>query len=178
MNLLLITTLAVPVSGFAQDKNQDTSKLKRMDEVVVTATKTEESVKDIPNAVIVKDSIDIEDSGAKSIGQLLANEQGIDLRTRGDYAGATEEIHIRGMGADGTQVLVNGVVVNSPSLGSANLNGLPMNNIERVEVVKGAGSLLYGTSAMGGIVNIITKRPEKDTVTLNAKAGYGTNSTL
>jgi outer membrane cobalamin receptor len=178
MNLLLLATLALPLNGFAQDKTPDPAKIKKMDEVVVTATKTEESIKEIPNSVIVKDSIDIEDSGAKSIGQLLSNEQGIDLRTRGDYGGATEEIHIRGMGADGTQVLVNGVVVNSPSLGSANLNGIPMNNIERVEVVKGAGSLLYGTSAMGGIVNIITKRPEKDTLTLNAKAGYGTNSTF
>jgi outer membrane cobalamin receptor len=176
--LIFIITLVVPVIGFAQDKKIDPSKMKRMDEVVVSATKTEESVKEVTNSVIVKDSIDIEDTGAKTVGQLLSNEQGIDLRTRGDYGGATEEIHIRGMGADGTQVLVNGVVVNSPSLGSANLNGLPMNNIERVEVVKGAGSLLYGTSAMGGIVNIITKRPEKDTTTLNVRTGYGRNSTF
>lgn len=174
--LVFILALGLTADGFSQDKDVKKSNPKRMDEVVVTATKTEESIKEVPNSVIVKDSIDIEDTGAKTVGQLLSNEQGIDLRTRGDYGGATEEIHIRGMAADGTQVLVNGVVVNSPSLGSANLNGLPMNNIERVEVVKGAGSLLYGTSAMGGIVNIITKRPEKDRLTLNAQAGYGTNS--
>jgi iron complex outermembrane receptor protein len=174
--LAIAATVAITTASVVMA--EDEKAVKRMDEVVVTATKTEESIKEVPNSVIVKDSIDIEDTGAKTVGQLLSNEQGIDLRTRGDYAGATEEIHIRGMGADGTQVLVNGVVVNSPSLGSANLNGLPMNNIERVEVVKGAGSLLYGTSAMGGIVNIITKRPEKDGVTLNAKAGYGTNSTF
>jgi outer membrane cobalamin receptor len=58
-----------------------------MNEVVVTATKTEEEIKEVPNSVIVKDSIDIEDTGAKTLGQLLSNEQGIDLRTRGDYGG-------------------------------------------------------------------------------------------
>ena len=176
--LIFVSIMVLPVNGFAEDNNEDTSNKRRMDEVVVTATKTEENIKDIPNAVIVKDSIDIEDSGAKTVGQLLGNEQGIDLRTRGDYGGATEEIHIRGMGADGTQVLVNGTVINSPSLGSANLNGIPISNIERVEVVKGAGSLLYGTSAMGGIVNIITKRPDKGITSLNAQAGYGSNSTF
>ncbi len=176
--LVIFIALGLIVNVFSQDKNARQSDPKRMDEVVVTATKTEETIKEVPNSVIIKDSIDIEDTGAKTVGQLISNEQGIDLRTRGDYGGATEEIHIRGMGAEGTQVLVNGVVVNSPSLGSANLNGLPMNNIERVEVVKGAGSLLYGTSAMGGIINIITKRPEKDITTLNARAGYGTNSTF
>jgi outer membrane cobalamin receptor len=175
---IFILTLVLAVDGFAGEKYEDTFSQRRMDEVVVSATKTEESIKDIPNAVIVKDSIDIEDTDAKTVGRLLNNEQGIDLRARGDYGGATEELHIRGMSADGTQVLVNGVVVNSPSLGSANVNGIPMNNIERVEVVKGAGTLLYGTSAMGGIVSIITKRPERGVTNLKAQAGYGTNSTF
>ena len=117
--LIFVLTLVFAVNGFAEDREENTSSQRRMDEVVVSATKTEENVKDIPNSVIIKDSIDIEDTAAKSVGQLLNNEQGIDLRTRGDYGGATEELHIRGMGADGTQVLVNGVVVNSPSLGPA-----------------------------------------------------------
>jgi outer membrane cobalamin receptor len=176
--MIFVLTLVFAVNGFAEDREENTSSQRRMDEVVVSATKTEENVKDIPNSVIIKDSIDIEDTAAKSVGQLLNNEQGIDLRTRGDYGGATEELHIRGMGADGTQVLVNGVVVNSPSLGSANLNGIPMNNIDRVEVVKGAGTLLYGTSAMGGIISVITKRPERGVTNLKAQAGYGTNSTF
>ena len=59
----------------------------------------------------------------------VANELGLDWRTRGDYGGAAQEIRIRGMNADGTQVLINGMVVNSPSLGSADVGKIPLNNI-------------------------------------------------
>ncbi len=73
--LVFILALGLTVDGFSQDKDVKKSNPKRMDEVVVTATKTEESIKEVPNSVIVKDYIDIEDTGAKTVGQLLANEQ-------------------------------------------------------------------------------------------------------
>jgi len=148
-----------------------------MDEVVVTATKTTEKRRDIPNAVILMDDTDIQASPAKSLGELFANELGVDWRTYGDYGGAAEEIRIRGMGANGTQVRVNGVSVNSPSLGTADVGRIPLNNIERIEVVKGSGSLLYGSGAMGGTVNIITKRPQRDKMDLKVSAGYGSQDT-
>ncbi len=148
-----------------------------LEEVVVSATKTEEKRKDVPNAVIVLDAFDIEESPAKSIGELLANEPGVDWRTYGDYGGASETLQIRGMPANGTQVLVNGVNIAIPSLGTADVAKIPLNSIERVEVVKGSGSLLYGSGAMGGTVNIITKSPRRDQVDLKAGAGYGTQNT-
>ncbi|NVL89645.1 MAG: TonB-dependent receptor [Desulfobacterales bacterium] len=148
-----------------------------MDEVIVTATKTTEKRKDIPNAVILMDEADIQASPAKSLGEILANELGIDWRTRGNYGGASQEIHIRGMGGDATHVFVNGVSVNSPSLGTADLGRIPLNNIERIEVVKGSGSLLYGSGAMGGTINIITKRPKRDKIDAKVSAGYGSQDT-
>ena len=148
-----------------------------LEEVVVSATKTEEKRKDISNSVILVDSPDIEESPAKSVGELLANEPGVDWRTYGDYGGASETIQIRGMSANGTQVLLNGVNIASPSLGTADVSKVPLNNIERVEVVKGSGSLLYGSGAMGGTVNIITKSPKRDQIDLRAGAGYGTQNT-
>ncbi|OGQ86778.1 MAG: hypothetical protein A2512_08140 [Deltaproteobacteria bacterium RIFOXYD12_FULL_56_24] len=144
-----------------------------MDEVVVTATKTAENVHNVPNAMVLKDAGDIEDASARSLGELLANEPGLDWRTRGDYGGAIEEIHIRGMGADSTQVFLNGININSPSLGTADLGMLPMGSIDRVEVVKGPGSLLYGTGAMGGTVNILTKNPEPDKLDMKLGSGFG-----
>ena len=149
----------------------------QMEEVVVTATKIPEKRKDIPNAVIVKDETDIQASGAKSIGELLANEPGIDWRSNGDFAGAGQEIHIRGMRGNGTQVLVNGVNVNSPSLGLADVGKIPLNSIDRIEVIKGSGSLLYGSGAMGGVVNLLTKRPDRNKVDLKIGAGYGSQDT-
>jgi iron complex outermembrane receptor protein len=148
-----------------------------LDEIIISATKTEETRRDISNSVIVVDEDDIEVSAAKSLGDLLGNEQGIDLRTYGNYGGASEEIHIRGMGADGTQILLNGVALNSPSLGISDAAKISLNNIERVEVVKGAGSLLYGTGAMAGTINIITRGPQRDAVDMKIGAGYGTDST-
>ncbi len=148
-----------------------------MEEVVVTATKTTEKRRDIPNAVILIGDTDIQASPAKSLGELLSNELGVDWRTRGNYGGAAEQVHIRGMGGDATQVLVNGVIVNSPSLGTADVSRIPLNNIQRIEVVKGSGSVLYGSGAMGGTINIITKRPKRDKIDMKVSAGYGSEDT-
>ncbi len=149
----------------------------KLEEIVVSATKMPEKRMDIPNSVIVKEEKDIEVSGASTVGELLANEPGIDWQTYGNYGGAAQEIHIRGMGADATQVFINGVNVNSPSLGSADVGKIPVENIERIEVVKGSGSLLYGSGAMGGTVNIFTKSPKRDKVDLKISAGYGSQNT-
>ena len=148
-----------------------------MDEIVVTATKTEEKRKDVPNSLIVVDDMDIAESPAKSLGGLLAEEPGVDFRTYGNYGGAAGEIHIRGMEGDATQVLINGINMNSASFGSADVSKIPLNNIARIEIIKGSGSVLYGSGAMGGTVTIITKRPTRDEISLAAEAGYGTDQT-
>lgn len=181
MRKLLATGIGlIMLVGSAQtalaDQEKNGSKV-TMDEVVVTATKTKEKREDIANAVIVVDDMDIEASPATSVGALLGNELGVDWRTRGNYGGAAQEIHMRGMGGDGTQVLINGVTTNSPSLGTADVGRIPLNAIDRIEVVKGSGSVLYGSGAMGGLVNIITKDPERDRMDLKASAGYGSENT-
>lgn len=132
--------LVVPGPSASAEEGKQETKV-TMDEVVVTATKTDEKRKDLPHSVIVVDDMDIEASPATSVGDLLGNELGMDWRTRGNYGGAAQEIHIRGMGGDGTQVLVNGVTINSPSLGTADVGLIPLNAIERIEVVKGSGSV-------------------------------------
>jgi len=169
--------LWVPGLSQAEDAQKDTEIVSTMEEVVVTATKTAEQRKDIPNSVIIKDAIDIEESPAKTLGELLANEPGIDWRTYGDYGGSSGEIHIRGMSGNSTAIFLNGLNINSPSLGTSDVAKIPLNSIEKIEVVKGSGSLLYGSGAMGGTINIITKQPEKDKIDLRAKAGYGENDT-
>jgi len=176
VGLLLMEFMLPGVSWSSEGETLYAKNVYTLDEIIISATKTEERRADISNSVIFKDEEDIVSSSAESLGDLLGNEQGIDLRTYGNYGGASEEIHIRGMGADGTQILVNGISVNSPSLGTADASKISLNNIERIEVVKGSGSLLYGTGAMAGTVNIITKRPDKDSVDLTVSAGYGTNN--
>ncbi|MFH1350551.1 MAG: TonB-dependent receptor [Pseudomonadota bacterium] len=173
----LFCVFALPGVGSSEEKKKEKETSVTMEEVVVTATKTEEKRKDVPNTVIIMDEIDIQESPARSLGELLSNELGIDWRTRGNYGGAREEINIRGMEGNATQVLVNGVSINSPSFGSADVGRIPLNSIERIEVVKGSGSLLYGSGAMAGTINIITKRPKRDKVSFKANAGYGSEDT-
>ncbi len=168
----LIVFPSISVADEAEEKN-----IKTLDEVVVTATKTEETRQDIPNSVILYDQYDIQDVPAISIGELMANDPGIDWRTQGDSGGAAQTIHIRGMSGEATQVFINGVNINSPSLGLAEVGRLPLNNIANIEVVKGSGSLLYGTGAMGGTVSIFTKRPTRDIVDLKVEGGVGTEQT-
>ena len=161
--------------GVVEEKRRQ--KVPTMKQVLVSATKTEEERKDIANSVIYKDELDIEGSPAKTLGELLANELGVDWRSYGNYGGAPEEIHIRGMSGNATQVFVNGMSINSPSLGAADVSRIPMNNIERIEVIKGSGSVLHGSGAMGGAVFVYTKRPQKGKIDLKATAGYGTQDT-
>jgi len=166
--------VALPGLGNAQNKQEDTVTLK---EVVVTATKTEEKRSDVPNSIVIMDEVDIQESSAQSLGELLANELGIDWRTQGNYGGAAEAIDIRGMSGNATKVLVNGVDIKSPSLGLADVGRIPLNNIQRIEVVKGSDSVLYGSGAMGGTVNIITKAPKRDKIDLEVAGGYGSQGT-
>ena len=173
--LAMVLVFLVPQTGMVPAAFGE--EVPQMEEVVVTATKIPEKRRDIPNAVVILNETDIRNSGAKSIGELLANEPGVDWLSYGNYGGAAQEIHIRGMRGNGTQVLVNGVNVNSPSLGLADVGKIPLNSIERIEVIKGSGSLLYGSGAMGGVVNIITKRPDRDKMDLKVGAGYGSQDT-
>lgn len=146
-------------------------------EIVVSATKTREKRKDISNSVVLIEKKEIEDSAAETLGELLANHPGLDTRTYGNYGGAAQEIKIRGMSADGTQVFINGINVNSISLGTADIAKIPLDSIERIEVVKGAGSLLYGSGASGGIINVFTKKPDKEQMELTVKGSYGNQET-
>jgi len=172
----LIALFVFPALCMAGGGQAGGDAVETLDEVVVSATKTVEKRKDVPNAVIVVNDLQIEESPAQTLGELLANEPGLDWRTYGDYGSAVGEIHIRGMAGNATQVRVNGVTVNSPSLGPADVSKIPLNSIERIEVVKGSGSVLYGSGAMAGTINIITKRPVREETALKVSAGYGTQS--
>ncbi len=173
---LLALSLALPVTPLTAAETPVDSPL-LMDEVVVTATRTEEKRSEVPNAVVLVDRYEIEESPADGLGELLAGELGIDWRTQGNYGGAAQTLQIRGMSAVDTQVLVNGLSYNSPSLGLADVGTIPMNMIDRIEVVKGSGSLLYGSGAMAGTVSILSKRPEREGAVLQLSAGYGTEET-
>ena len=130
-----------------------------MDQMVVTATRTEKKDLDIPAVVEVYSEEQIEKSSAANAYDVLQNTLGVNTQSQGfngiGMSTMTSKVMIRGV-EKGTLVLVNGVPMNQD--GKYNLEDIPTESIEKIEVVKGGGSVLYGSEATGGVINIITKQ--------------------
>lgn len=125
--------------------------------IVVTATRTEIPLRETTVPVTVISREDIELSLATDLGELLRFEAGIDLGRNGGPGQATS-IFLRGTESNHTLVLIDGVRMNPGTLGGAAIQHIAPEVIERVEIVKGARSALFGTDAIGGVINIITRR--------------------
>jgi vitamin B12 transporter len=128
-----------------------------MDEVVVTANRYPTLLQDVTVAVMIIERAEIEQLGALSLIEVLGTAAGIEFKDYGTPGGVTS-ISTRGIPTNGTLVLVNGQPLNALTNGIADLSVIDINTIERIEVVKGPVSSIYGANALGGVVNIITAR--------------------
>ncbi len=126
-------------------------------QVVVTATRIEEAVENVPSSVTVITSEDFGKKQATTVLEVLRGVPGLDVVQSGG-PGKTASVFIRGGNSDHTLVMIDGVQVNSPTLGSYNFADLTVDGIERIEIIRGPQSTLYGSDAMAGVINIITKR--------------------
>lgn len=132
-----------------------------MEEMVVTATREWEEVRRVPAHVTVITDQDIAASGATTLIEVLDRVEGVHFR---DYSGNSSQamIDVRGFGGDNpfgkTVVLLNGRRLNRPDMSSINWLQVPLSQVERIEVVQGAGGVLYGDGAVAGVINIITKK--------------------
>ncbi len=136
----------------------------KLETVVVTGTRAEQRVERVPANVTVIDEQDIRNSNAKTVVDLLRYEEGIVVR---DILGngKRSEVDLRGFGETGpynTLVLVDGRRVNEIDLSGVDWTQIPLEQIERIEIVRGTGTVLYGDNAVGGVINIITKIPSKE----------------
>ncbi len=143
--------------------------------IVVTATRTARTADDTLASVTVITREDIERTQAKSVAELLAGETGLDAAVNGGY-GKTTSLFLRGTNSDHTLVLIDGVKINSATNGIASWQYLPVEQIERIEIVRGPRSSLYGADAIGGVVQIFTRTPTEG-FRADAEAGYGTYGT-
>ncbi len=140
------------------------------DTIIVTATRTEIPLEQatVPVRVITRD--DIELSLATDLAELLRFEAGIDIGRNGGPGQATS-FFMRGTESNHTLVLIDGVRMNPGTIGGAAIQHISPEIIERVEIVKGARSALFGTDAIGGVINIITRRAHKTHIEGGAGAG-------
>jgi iron complex outermembrane receptor protein len=145
-----------------------------MKEVVVTGTRIEERMERIPASISVIDEQDIKNSNARNVADLLRSEEGIVVR---DLLGngKTAQVDLRGFGETGPYnnlVLVDGRRVNEIDLSGVDWTQIPLDQVERVEILRGTGTVLYGDNAVGGVINIITKVPSEGlTVAAGGLAG-------
>jgi vitamin B12 transporter len=142
------------------------------DPVVVTATRALQPEATLRDAVVITRE-DIDHAGPISLGELLERTAGIELRSNGG-PGQPQSLFIRGAGSAQTLVLIDGLRTNTATQGTTTLENIPLDLIERIEVVKGPLSSLYGSAAAGGVIQIFTRK--KSVPYLFATAGYGSNN--
>jgi iron complex outermembrane recepter protein len=164
---------SIPLQLFAQEKEVT------LEEVVVTATRDTQEIRKIPANVTVITKEEIDQSNAKTVVDVLRDK--VDVMVTDYYGnGKSTSVDVRGFGETGplnTLVLVDGRRVNEIDLSGVDWTQIPLDRVERIEIVRGAGSVLYGDNAVGGVINIITKKPEK-TFSANAEVvggSYGYN---
>lgn len=158
--LLTAAVLASMLSGGELAFAEETLPLYTLDAVVVTATRTENDVKNVPASTQIITSSDIKKSGATNVRDAITDFANITMTKK--VRGGGHEIIVRGMSTDKSLIMVNGHRVaneaDGSGLGNANaLDRINVDNIEKIEIVKGPSSALYGSEAMGGVINIITK---------------------
>ena len=171
---LIATNLA-----FGQKEKPPTDSLftKTLAEVIVTANKVEQKQNSTGKIVTVINAAQIESNAGRSIAQILNEQAGLYLPGSLSNAGTVPSIYMRGASSGRTLVLIDGMPVGDPSMISNefDLNLVPLNQIERVEILKGAQSTLYGSDAIGGVINIITKNKSFSNFSGDFSAGtYGT----
>jgi iron complex outermembrane receptor protein len=161
LRLLVCVVLATPGFGWAEEEENTKAGVSMLEEIVVTATRKEESVRKVPSNVTVIEAQVIRDSGATSILDLLEHRANVHVKT---YTGNASQamIDLRGFGGDhpyrNTLILLDGRRMNRPDMASVNWLQIPLQLIERIEVVRGTNTALYGDSATAGVINIITKK--------------------
>lgn len=141
-----------------------------LDPMVITATRSEKRDVDVPASTTILSTQDLKNTGAQNLQVALGRVPGLIYKTFAPGGGAmgtmANEIAIRGV-SNGTLVMLNGTPMNLR--GKYFLDAIPVESVERVEIVKGGGSVLYGSEAMGGVINIITKKEFSNSVSV----GYG-----
>ncbi len=175
IKIILFVALIFCKTLSAQQKQKDSIRANELSEVkVTTATRTERVLSSLPLPMTVITSEAIIKSGVTRLNEILNEQTGIILIP--DESGF-EGVQIQGLDAAYTMILIDGLPLVGRSSGVLDLSRVSVGNIERIEIVKGASSALYGSEAMGGVINVITKRPKKEMFSGNLSYRYGTFNT-
>ncbi len=146
-----------------------------LEEIIVTATKVDESIREITSDVTVIKSDEIKKMNVQFVTDVLRKIPELNLIQNGGV-GKVATVLLRGGSSSSTLVMIDGIKVNSTTTGSFDFSGINVDDIDRIEIVKGTQSTIYGSEAMAGVVNIITKKGEgKPKIDISVESGsFGT----
>ena len=164
---------AVPAK---KDIPLEEAKLEETDEVVVSATKTRQPVSHVTSAVEVITGEQMQKRNLKTVAEALRLATGLAVFSNGGQ-GTLTEVKIRGSNSQQVLVMIDGAIVNSATTGSYDFAFLTTDNIERVEILRGNQSMVYGADAMGGVINITTKRG-RGSISTGGFLEYGSYNSL
>lgn len=164
--ILFLTALTLAYTGFSEenplDSSTDTVQIEQLDKMVITATRTARKASEIPVSVTVISLDEIKASAARSIDDLIQYAAGVQVkRSVGLGEGLPSDMIMRGIpgafAATRTLILVDGIPTNASGTPFLIINEIPLEAVQRVEIVRGPFSSLYGANAFGGVINIITQ---------------------
>ncbi|RAI97871.1 outer membrane receptor for ferrienterochelin and colicins [Chitinophaga skermanii] len=169
--IIAISCVTWPGLLFAQQIDSAISRNQALQEVVVTATRNEQSIKKVPIPVTVIQKAEIQRMGAVLLQQVLVEQTGL-MITENHGKG----IQMQGLESAYTLILLDGEPLIGRTAGTLDLSRVSVNNIERIEIIKGPVSSLYGSDAMAGVINIITNAKKREGIT-SFTGRYGSNGT-
>lgn len=170
INIIFLHILSTAV--YSQQKDSTSTSLS---EVMISATRTERQLASVPLPVQVISKAQIKQSGALRLNDILEEQTGLIIVP--DFGGVLG-IQMQGLDAQYTLILIDGVPLVGRSAGTMDLSRITVNNIKQIEIVKGASSSLYGSEALGGVINIITETPESNKFNGNLNSRIGTKITI
>ena len=167
---ILLLVVISGINRFSFPQQRDTANIVK-EEVLITAGMVPVSFSEVPRSVSIIRQEDILNSPVQNLQDLLSYVPGLDTRARG-LEGVQADVSIRGGSFEQTLILLDGVKLNDPQTGHHNMN-LPinMNDIERVEILKGQASSIYGPNALAGVINFITKQEANSELSANLSGG-------
>lgn len=175
-NKIMKKTIVASLVGLAFAPLSFAAENIELEDVVVTASRTNQLRENVVADVTVINREEIERAGSESFIDLLSRQPGVQVNGNGG-AGTASNIFLRGTNSDHIIVLVDGLRINSATLGTTSFESIPLSQIEKIEILRGPASSLYGADAIGGVIQIFTRKGDGATHQVYAATGLGSYDT-
>lgn len=172
----LFVTLSFSQTTSQEAIHPDSTKIYRFPEVTVTATRSERDVASVGRSVTVITSNEIKNSSSNSVAELLSRQEGIYINGTSQTPGSFQNIYLRGANANQTVIMIDGMRIADPSTtdNAIDLSELSLANVQKIEIVRGSHSTMFGSSAIGGVINILTQNNSAEGLHTDTKITMGT----